>query len=92
MWFDEPQGIGDARNVDPEMVGLTDRLVDALTDWAAFFDEVGGDLADAEVAEEFVGQGYKIAHKLRGELKGSTVHLMHPVTGERIEIVRRTVR
>lgn len=69
-------------------LGLSQRLVDAFEDWASFFDEIDGDLSDGDVAHEFVSQGFKIAHRLRAEMKGSTVHLIHPVSGEQHEIVR----
>ena len=71
---------------------LSGRLVVAFEDWASFFDEIEGDLSDPEVAHEFVSQGFKIAHRLRAEMKGSTVHLVHPVTGEHHEIVRQAPR
>lgn len=61
---------------------LSARLLDALADWAEFYDDVGGEITDVDIAHEFVGQGFKIAHALRRELKGSRVHLEHPVTGE----------
>ena len=61
---------------------LSDRLLRTIDDWAAFYDDLGGEITDVDVAHEFVGQGFKIAHALRRELKGSTVHLEHPVTGE----------
>lgn len=90
LWTDPADG--KPVSVDPGSLGLTARLVDALVDWASFFTEVEGDLADAGVAAEFVGQGFKVAHKVRGELKGSRVHLIHPVSAERIEIIRNVVR
>ena len=68
---------------------LSDRLLLAIDDWAQFFDDVGGEITDVDVAHEFVGQGFKIAQALRRELKGSTVHLEHPVTGELARIERR---
>ncbi len=76
----------------PGEVGLSGRLVAAFDDWTEFFDEVEGDLADPVVAAEFVSQGFKIAHRLRAEIKGSEVHLVHPTTGESIEITRTTPR
>jgi len=82
----------DGSACEPSDVGLTDRLLDALADWAQFFDEVNGTLEDEEVMHEFVSQGYKVAHKLRGELKGSRVRFVHPETGETEEIVRRGPR
>jgi len=84
--------MADGSEREPSAAGLTDRLVDALHDWAAFFDEVGGVLEGADVTHEFVSQGYKVAHKLRGELKGSRVHFVHPESGESEEIVRRGPR
>ena len=72
--------------VDPESLPLSDRLVLALTDWSEFYTELDGDLSDPEVAEEFVGQGYKIAHALRRELKGRAIYLTQPVTGEQVKI------
>ncbi len=78
----------DLKSVAPADIGLSDRLCAAFDDWAQFFDEIDGDLTDPEVAEEFVSQGFKIAHRLRAEIKGSTVHLVHPVSGESVEIVR----
>jgi hypothetical protein len=71
---------------------LSDRLLRAIDDWASFFDDVGGEITDVDVAHEFVGQGFKIAHALRRELKGSTVHLEHPVTGELAPIELRRNR
>lgn len=82
----------DGPSVSARDLGLTQRLVDACEDWAAFFDDVNGDLTDPAVAHEFVSQGYKIAHKIRGELKGSEVWFVHPVTGVRQSIVRITPR
>lgn len=73
----------------PDSLPLSPRLLEALDDWAEFYDDVGGEITDVDVAHEFVGQGFKIAHALRRELKGSTVHLEHPVTGERALIERR---
>lgn len=60
----------------------------ALQDWADFFDDVGGAMSDSDVVEEFVGQGFKIAHAIRRELKGSTVWFEHPVSEERTRIER----
>ena len=74
--------------VDPSDLGLSDRLVLAFDDWASFFDEIDADLSDPDVANEFVSQGFKIAHRLRAEIQGSTVHLVHPLTGEHHEIRR----
>ncbi len=74
--------------VSAESLGLSNRLIVAVADWAQFFDEVNGDLSDPEVADEFVSQGFKIAHRLRAEVKGSTVHLIHPVEGNAVKILR----
>jgi len=82
----------DGMNVAPHSLPLSDRLLVALHDWRDFFDDVGGAVSDADVVEEFVGQGFKIAHALRRELKGSTVWYAHPVTGEAERIVHRTAR
>jgi len=71
---------------------VSDRLLAAIEDWADFFDDVGGEITDVDVAHEFVGQGFKIAHALRRELKGSRVHLEHPVTGELAPIELRRPR
>lgn len=78
--------------VSPVALGLTSRLVNACEDWAAFFTDVAGDLGDPVVAHEFVSQGYKIAHKIRSELKGSEVWFVHPVTSKREQIVRTVPR
>lgn len=78
----------DFEPVGPAAIGLSDRLCAAFADWAEFFDEVDGDLSDPDIADEFVSQGFKIAHRLRAEIKGSTVHLTHPVSGESVEILR----
>ena len=78
--------------VERTALPLSVRLVEALDDWARFFDDVGGEITDVDVAHEFVGQGFKIAHALRRELKGSTVHLEHPVTGELAPIELRRAR
>lgn len=75
-----------AKNVDPSDLPLSPRLVIALQDWARFFDDRDGDLADPEVAEEFVNQGFKLAYAMRRELKGSSITLSHPVSGEPCEI------
>ena len=77
-------------NVVPDSLPLSPRLLLALEDWTAFFDDVGGAMSDHEIVEEFVGQGYKIAHVIRRELKGSSVWLDHPATEERILIERQT--
>ena len=82
----------DGRNVVPDSLPLSPRVLIALQDWTDFFDDVGGAMSDPEIVDEFVGQGYKIAHAIRRELKGSTVWLEHPVTGERAPIERRVPR
>ena len=78
--------------VTPREAGLSVRLVVAFDDWTEFFQEVAGDLGDPEVSEEFVSQGFKIAHRLRAEIKGSEVRLVHPATGESVTIERNSVR
>ena len=78
--------------VDPRSLPLSDRMLIALDDWAAFYDDVGGEIGDADVIDEFVSQGFKIAHAMRRELKGRTVHFEHPVSGERIRIELRRRR
>jgi len=79
----------DGENVVPDSLPLSPRVLIALQDWADFYDDVGGAMSDPDVVDEFVGQGFKIAHAIRRELKGSTVWLEHPVTGERTLIERR---
>ena len=79
-------------NVVPDSLPLSPRLLLALRDWTDFFDDVGGAMSDRDVIDEFVGQGYKIAHATRRELKGWTVWLDHPVTEERVLIERRGPR
>ena len=80
------------QNVVPDSIPLSPRLLMALQDWADFFDDVGGAMSDSDVVEEFVGQGFKIAHAIRRELKGSTVWFEHPVSEERTRIERRNQR
>ncbi len=82
----------DGQNIVPDSLPLSPRVLLALQDWSDFFDDVGGAMSDTDVIEEFVGQGYKIAHVIRRELKGSTVWLDHPVTEERVLIERRAPR
>lgn len=82
----------DGHNVIPDSLPLSERVLVALTDWTEFFDDVGGAMSDRDVIDEFVGQGYKIAHAMRRELKGSTIWLAHPVTDEHVLIERRTPR
>lgn len=71
-----------------ELPPLSSRLNKALDDWAEFFDGVDAQLSPGDVADEFVGQGFKLAHRLRAECKGFAVDYLHPVTGETIRIVR----
>ena len=80
------------QNVLPNSLPLSHRVVTALEDWADFFDDVGGAMSDGDIVEAFVSQGFKIAHAIRRELKGSTVWLQHPVTDERFPIERRVPR
>ncbi len=82
----------EGENIVPDSLPLSRRVLVALEDWANFYDDVGGAMSDPEIVEEFVGQGYKIAHAIRRELKGSTVWLAHPVTEERVQIERHTPR
>ena len=49
-------------------------------------------MSDRDVVDEFVGQGFKIAHAIRRELKGSTIWLDHPDTEERTLIERSAPR
>lgn len=79
----------DGENVVPDSLPLSERVLIALEDWTAFYDDVGGAMSDPEIVDEFVGQGFKIAHAIRRELKGSTVWMSHPVTEERTLIERR---
>ncbi len=79
----------DGENVVPNSLPLSPRLLLALEDWTDFFDDVGGAMSDSEIVEEFVGQGFKIAHAIRRELKGSTIWLQHPLTDERVVIENR---
>lgn len=79
--------------VSPTCLGLSERLVIAIEDWSTFFGEAGGVISgpdvDPEITEEFVGQGFKIAHRLRSELKGRTVRFIHPVSRQSIAISPR---
>ena len=79
-------------NVVPDSLPLSQRVLTAMEDWTIFWDDVGGAISDPEIMDEFVGQGFKIAHAVRRELKGSTVWLQHPVTDERHEIELRRPR
>lgn len=79
----------DGDNVVPDSLPLSRRLLHALEDWTAFFDDVGGAMSDREIVDEFVGQGYKIGHVMRRELKGSTIWFDHPVSAERVLIERK---
>ena len=82
----------DGTHIERDGLPLSDRLLRTIDDWTEFFDDVGGEITDVDIAHEFVGQGFKIAHALRRELKGSTVHLEHPVTGELAPIELRRPR
>ena len=82
----------DGTNVVPDSLPLSPRVLVALEDWTAFWDDVGGAVSDPDVLAEFVAQGFKIAHAVRRELKGSSIWLDHPVTDERVEIELRRVR
>ena len=82
----------DGDNIVPDSLPFSPRLLLAMEDWTDFFDDVGGAMSDRDVIDEFVGQGYKIAHAMRSELKGSTIWLAHPVTDEHVLIERRTPR
>ena len=82
----------EGENVVPDSLPLSQRVLVALQDWTDFFDDVGGAMSDRDVIDEFVGQGYKIAHAIRRELKGSTIWLVHPVTDEQILIERHIAR
>jgi hypothetical protein len=79
-------------NIVPNSLPLSSRVLLALEDWTDFFDDVGGAMSDPDVISEFVGQGFKIAHAIRRELKGSTVWLHDPLTGERARIDLRGAR
>lgn len=82
----------DGDNVVPDSLPLSPRVLIALEDWTAFFDDVGGAMSDRDVIDEFVGQGFKLAHAIRRELTGSTIWLSHPVTDEYTLIERRGPR
>lgn len=87
---ESPVRDADDVGVDPSTLPLSDRLLLALNDWAEFYTEANGQLgADPEVIEEFVGQGFKLAHRLRSELKGRTIYLVHPATHELIKVDAR---
>ncbi len=81
-----PLWTNDGENIVPNSLPLSPRVLVALEDWTAFFDDVGGAMSDPEILDEFVGQGFKIAHAIRRELKGSTVWIQHPVSDERTPI------
>ena len=87
-----PIAASSGESLSRDALPLSDRLLRTVADWAAFYDDVGGEITDVDVAHEFVGQGFKIAHALRRELKGSSVHLEHPVTGELAPIELRRSR
>ncbi|MGI9608616.1 MAG: hypothetical protein ACR2P0_20975 [Acidimicrobiales bacterium] len=78
--------------VDPRALPLSSRLLEALDDWAAFLDDVGGEISDHDVMDAFVSQGFRIAHAMRRELKGRTVWLQRLDTDERVLIENRTPR
>ena len=82
----------EGENVIPDSLPLSPRVLIALQDWTDFFDDVGGAMSDRDVVDEFVGQGFKIAHAIRRELKGSTIWLDHPDTEERTLIERSAPR
>jgi len=82
----------DGEPIPTAALPLSDRLVEALADWVSFYRELGGEFEAPGVADEFVSQGYKIAHGVRRELKGSTVWLERFDTGERIPIELRRPR
>ena len=71
---------------------LSERLLLTIDDWMAFHNDVGGELSDDDVREEFVGQGYKIAYALRRELKGSTVWFQPPNADEPVIVEHRRAR
>ena len=79
-------------NIVPDSLPLSQRVLTAMEDWTIFWDDVGGAISDPEIMDEFVGQGFKIAHAARRELKGRTVWFQHPVTDERHEIELRRPR
>ncbi len=79
----------EAGEVEAGTLPLSPRLLIAIGDWQSFFTEAPAGLTDADVAEEFVSQGFKIAHGLRRELKGRRVFYEHPVTGDEIAITRK---
>ena len=76
----------DGKAASAASLPLSPRLLSAIDDWQSFFDEIEGDLSLTEVAEEFVGQGFKIAHAMRRELKGRLIYFAQPVTGELLKI------
>lgn len=76
----------DGTAASPASLPLSQRLLSAIDDWKNFFDEIDGDLSPTEVAEEFVGQGFKIAHAMRRELKGRLIYFSQPVSGELLKI------
>lgn len=82
----------DGVSIDIDELPLSVRLVDTVVDWMAFFDDVGGELSDRDIREEFVGQGYKIAHALRRELKGSQIWFSPPHEEDLVAIELRRQR
>jgi hypothetical protein len=92
-WLRATVGAGpiwnETNEVDAATLPLSPRLLIAIKDWQSFFSEASGDLGDVHTSEEFVSQGFKIAHGLRRELKGRRVFYQHPVTAEEIAITRK---
>ena len=80
-----PQGV----SVAPASLPLSHRLLIAIDDWSAFYDDIGGEFTDDDVVDEFVGQGFKLAYALRRELKGHDVWFGHPLTDDLIKIDRK---
>lgn len=76
--------------MEPTPPPLSERLRLALIDWENFYGEVQGDLTDPDIADEFVSQGFTLAHRLRSECKGTDVAYVHPITGDEVEIRRRS--
>lgn len=80
----------DGNEVSPDELSLSERLCVAIDDWRQFYDDVSGDLSDTDLADEFVSQGFKIAFRMRSELKGRLVSYRHPVDHHVIEIDPKT--
>lgn len=72
--------------VSSDELPLSDRLCIAIDDWREFFDATVGNLSDPDMADEFVSQGFKIAFRMRSELKGRVVTYRHPIDGQIIEV------